>query len=194
MHHCWIIFTIDLFLQLKSKIIEVVHLNLATVIGINLFVGITCGLLLYFSSRIKNKSRDFASNVYDKLCGGIKMIRDRLYVLCTAVVTIVLSSLAILDKGTDLILTPMGIINLILLVIAAISLIASTFSRKLVESLSKKYRVSNVCWTVLEATILASLAYGDARNWIWIVYVLFLFIYVLTLYIRGDFVNGRDIS
>lgn len=194
MHHCWIIFTIDLFLQLKSKIIEVVHLNLATVIGINLFVGITCGLLLYFSSRIKNKSRDFASNVYDKLCGEIKMIRDRLYVLCTAVVTIVLSSLAILDKGTDLILTPMGIINLILLVIAAIGLMASTFSRKLVESLSKKYRVSNVCWTVLEATILASLAYGDARNWIWIVYVLFLFIYVLTLYIRGDFVNGRDIS
>lgn len=194
MHHCWIILTIDLFLQLKSKIIEVVHLNLATVIGINLFVGITCGLLLYFSSRIKNKSRDFASNVYDKLCGGIKMIRDRLYVLCTAVVTIVLSSLAILDKGTDLILTPMGIINLILLVIAAIGLIASTFSRKLVESLSKKYRVSNICWTVLEATILASLAYGDARNWIWIVYVLFLFIYVLTLYIRGDFVNGRDIS
>lgn len=194
MHHCWIILTRDLFLQLKSKIIEVVHLNLATVIGIYLFVGITCGLLLYFSSRIKNKSRDFASNVYDKLCGGIKMIRDRLYVLCTAVVTIVLSSLAILDKGTDLILTPMGIINLILLVIAAIGLIASTFSRKLVESLSKKYRVSNVCWTVLEATILASLAYGDARNWIWIVYVLFLFIYVLTLYIRGDFVNGRDIS
>lgn len=194
MHHCWIILTIDLFLQLKSKIIEVVHLNLATVIGINLFVGITCGLLLYFSSRIKNKSRDFASNVYDKLCGGIKMIRDRLYVLCTAVVTIVLSSLAILDKGTDLILTPMGIINLILLVIAAIGLITSTFSRKLVESLSKKYRVSNICWTVLEATILASLAYGDARNWIWIVYVLFLFIYVLTLYIRGDFVNGRDIS
>lgn len=186
--------TIDLFLQLKSKIIEVVHLNLATVIGIYLFVGITCGLLLYFSSRIKNKSRDFASNVYDKLCGGIKMIRDRLYVLCTAVVTIVLSSLAILDKGTDLILTPMGIINLILLVIAAIGLITSTFSRKLVESLSKKYRVSNICWTVLEATILASLAYGDARNWIWIVYVLFLFIYVLTLYIRRDFVNGRDIS
>lgn len=194
MHHCWIILTIDLFLQLKSKIIEVVHLNLATVIGIYLFVGITCGLLLYFSSRIKNKSRDFASNVYDKLCGGIKMIRDRLYVLCTAVVSIVLSSLAILGKGTDLILTPMGIINLILLVIAAIGLIASTFSRKLVESLSKKYRVSNICWTVLEATILASLAYGDARNWIWVVYVLFLFIYVLTLYIRGDFVNGRDIS
>ncbi|WP_156640962.1 hypothetical protein [Lactobacillus gigeriorum] len=186
--------TIDLFLQLKSKIIEVVHLNLATVIGIYLFVGITCGLLLYFSSRIKNKSRDFASNVYDKLCGGIKMIRDRLYVLCTAMVTIVLSSLAILGKGTDLILTPMGIINLILLVIAAIGLIASTFSRKLVESLSKKYRVSNICWIVLGATILASLAYGDARNWIWIVYVLFLFIYVLTLYIRGDFVNGRDIS
>ncbi|KRN11688.1 hypothetical protein FC38_GL000757 [Lactobacillus gigeriorum DSM 23908 = CRBIP 24.85] len=194
MHHCWIILTIDLFLQLKSKIIEVVHLNLATVIGIYLFVGITCGLLLYFSSRIKNKSRDFASNVYDKLCGGIKMIRDRLYVLCTAMVTIVLSSLAILGKGTDLILTPMGIINLILLVIAAIGLIASTFSRKLVESLSKKYRVSNICWIVLGATILASLAYGDARNWIWIVYVLFLFIYVLTLYIRGDFVNGRDIS
>ena len=35
------------------------------------------------------------------------MIRDRLYVLCTAVVTIALSSLAIFGKGTNLILTPM---------------------------------------------------------------------------------------
>ena len=53
LHHCWIILTIDLFLLLKSRIIEIVHLNLAKVIGIYLFVGITCGLLLYFSSRIK---------------------------------------------------------------------------------------------------------------------------------------------
>lgn len=85
----------------------------------------------------------------------------------------------------------MGIINLILSALAVVSLILVALSRKIVERLSEKYKVSNICWTMLEAVIFASLFYGDSRNWIWIAYVLILLISVLILYVRGDFANGK---
>lgn len=113
------------------------------------------------------------------------------YIAGTEIFIIFCTLLTIWGKRIEMLLTPFGIINIVLCVGAIVGLLITIFNRKLVIKFIENWNVSELCWFLISFVCVVSVAYGFIDDWRWIIFVGVFVVAFIILYLRGDFSKNK---
>lgn len=117
--------------------------------------------------------------------------KSKWYIAGASLYIIAMSLLAIFSKGTEYILTLVGIFNVVFSIIAAISLLVVMFSKNFLNRVVVKFKIGDLCLSMMLIESMLSSAYGNYDNWATVALVALLIGASVIMYLRGDYFTKK---